>query len=78
MVLMPGFAVDSHPQKKKIIEGILAGRPVRDIARSVVPQIAFCAVQRYKANVIKPTLARAGESEKLLAKQGDTCFTQFQ
>lgn len=63
---MPGFAVDSHPQKDKIIEGILAGRTVREIARSVVPQIAYCAVQRYKANVVKPVLARAEETDRIL------------
>ncbi len=63
---MPGFSVDAHPQKSKIVEGILAGKSVRDIAAGVSPRIAYCAVQRYKVNVIKPILTRAEESSRVL------------
>ncbi len=63
---MPGFTVDSHPEKRKIIEGILAGRSVREISVSVVPHLAHCAVQRYKAKVINPLVARAAENDRIL------------
>ena len=53
------FLVDSHPEKQKIVDGILAGKSVRAVAKSVVPPMEFNAIQRYKVSVIKPLLARA-------------------
>lgn len=73
---MPDFVVDKHPQKKKIIQLILSGTPVRQIAEMVVPHVPHSAVQRYKTNVIKPMLANAEESSRILNTQithlGDT------
>jgi hypothetical protein len=55
---MPAFAVDLHPEKKRIIDELILGRPVRNIADSVVPRLPFSVIQRYKTIVIKPMLAR--------------------
>lgn len=63
---MPGFAVEEHPQKQKIIDGLLAGRSTRAIADSIVPPVSFSAIQRYKVNVIKPMLERAEQSNRIL------------
>ena len=63
---MPGFAVDTHPQKQKIIDGILSGMTTRAISSFVVPPIPHSAVQRYKVSVIKPMLERASVSERIL------------
>src|SRR5579863_4664572 len=62
------FLVDQHPEKQKIIDGILSGRSVRAIARSVNPPIEFNAIQRYKTRVVKPILGRAEETERLLGE----------
>ena len=40
--------IDSHPQRTKIIEGILAGRSVREIANSVSPRVSRDTVWRYR------------------------------
>lgn len=64
-----GFQVENHPEKKKIIEMILAGKPVREIGRSVSPPIEFNAIQRYKSNVLKPVLANAELSSSILIRQ---------
>ena len=63
---MPGFAIDDHPQKQKIIDGILAGLSTRAISASLVPPVSFNAIQRYKVSVIKPMLQRAEESNRIL------------
>ena len=63
---MPISIIEIHPQKAKIVEEILAGRPVREIGRMVVPPVSFQAVQRYKASVVKPILDRAEYNERLL------------
>jgi hypothetical protein len=62
------FIVDQHPEKQKIIDGILSGQSVRAIARSVNPPIEFNAIQRYKARVVRPILGRAEETERLLGE----------
>lgn len=63
---MPGFAVDTHPQKQKIIDGILSGETIRAIASSAVPPLQPMTIQRYKTSVIKPMLERAAVSERIL------------
>ena len=62
------FLVDQHPEKQKIIDGILSGQSVRVIARSVNPPIEFNAIQRYKSRIVKPILGRAEETERLLGE----------
>ena len=65
---MPGFAVDHHPQKAKIIDLILSGMATRTIGSSVVPPIPHSAVQRYKTSIIKPMVQRAAVSERILTE----------
>jgi hypothetical protein len=62
------FLVDQHPEKQKIIDGILSGQSVRAIARSVNPPIEFNAIQRYKTRIVRPILARAEENERLMGE----------
>ncbi len=59
------YAVDSHPQKQLIIDGILAGRSPRSIASSLAPPIHFNAIQRYRANVVRPLL-KSGETATIV------------
>ncbi len=61
-----GFTVENHPQKAKIIEGLLAGTALRTLGSSVVPPVSHAALDRYKHSVIKPMLARAEESGYIL------------
>jgi hypothetical protein len=66
---MPGFAIETHPQKAKIVDWILAGHSTRDIASKTVPPVSFNAIQRYKTNVIKPMLERAEESKRIIGEK---------
>lgn len=66
------YRVDSHPQKNKIVQMIIDGRSVRDIAKAVSPPIDFNAIQRYKVNVIKPVLDRAHDTNRILIGEGQT------
>lgn len=59
-------AVESHPQKKKIIQYILEGKPVRDIARLVSPPLDFNVIQRYRTKVVRPSLANAEAESRIL------------
>jgi hypothetical protein len=63
---MPEFSVDSHPQKAKIIDALLAGTPLRTIGTDVIPHVSHTSLARYKASVIKPMLERAEESKRIL------------
>lgn len=56
---MPGFVIDSHPQKRRIIQQIIDNVPLRIIATSAVPPLPHSAVQRYKSSVVIPMLKRA-------------------
>ncbi len=56
--------LESHPQKKIIVEMILKGFSSRKIGAAVSPQVDFHAVQRYKNSVIKPAASKV-----LLAQQ---------
>lgn len=55
---MPVSAVESHPQRQKIIDGILSGMSVRKVAASISPALDFNVIQRYKHSVVKPVLLR--------------------
>ncbi len=60
------FLVDMHPQKTRIIELLLEKKTVRYIASVISPPISAMAIQRYRAKVFKPTMARADVSAKIL------------
>ena len=68
---MPGFAVDTHPQKQKIIDGILAGKSTRHIADTLQPPVSFAAIQRYKSSVIKPMVREAESLNRVLRANKD-------
>lgn len=58
--------VDSHPQKAKIIEMILAGDSVMKIGRAVDPPLNAMMIQRYRKNVVQPLVARADRTQRIL------------
>lgn len=64
---MPGFAVDTHPEKNKIIELIMAGTPLRTIGAMVNPPLPHTSIQSYKIRVIRPMMARADQTSRLLS-----------
>lgn len=47
-------AVESHPQRKAIVEMLLSGVPLRKIARNVTPELSPMALHRYKRAVLVP------------------------
>lgn len=47
-VAMPGFAVDSHPQRAKIIDMLLQGRSCESISSSIHPRIGHTSIWRYR------------------------------
>lgn len=49
--------VDNHPQKQEIIEGLLAGKSVRSVSRTVNPPIAHSTLSVYRHTI----LARAAK-----------------
>lgn len=63
-------AVETHPEKQKIIDQLLAGRSVRAVARSVAPQVDWSSIQRYKMKIIKPAIERASAGERVLMGEG--------
>jgi hypothetical protein len=52
--------IDTHPQKKKILQALLDGETVRSIAEWAKPAVSVTAIQRYKSSVIKPAIERSG------------------
>lgn len=58
--------IENHPQKQQIIDSLLAGRSLRDIARDTVPQISIMAIQRYRKNVVAPIVRNASLLTKAL------------
>jgi hypothetical protein len=52
-------SIDNHPQRSQIIDAILAGRPVREIASWTRPPMSAMAVQRYRALHVTPALREA-------------------
>lgn len=53
------LAVDSHPQKKAIVEALLARVPLRQIAATLDPPLHFASLQRYKLAVVRPAVKNA-------------------
>lgn len=67
--------IDSHPQKQKIIDAILAGETVRKIAAWAKPPVSFNAIQRYKAAIVKPAIQQSQAVARIInstAKQSLT------
>lgn len=59
-------SIDNHPQKVKIIDRILAGLPVRDVCRGLVPEVSPMTIHRYKANTVKPLLQKMKTNADLI------------
>lgn len=58
--------IENHPQKALIVRRIIEGLTLREICNGVVPRITVMSVHRYKVNKIKPMLANAEESNRIL------------
>jgi hypothetical protein len=54
--------------KQEIIDAILAGRPVREIAASIIPRVSHMALQRFRAKHVAPALQHAMTNSKSLAR----------
>ena len=61
-------AVESHPQRKYIIEALTNGVPLRKLAATLDPPIYFTSLQRYKLAMVKPALRNAHALAQVLAK----------
>jgi hypothetical protein len=62
--------IDSHPQRQRIIDAILAGKSLRDIAGSVTPPVSIMAVQRYRQKTVAPIMANASVLAKVMQENG--------
>lgn len=68
----PGQSIiEKHPQKRLIIDRILAGLPLRTIIKDVVPPVSTMAVQRYKTIVVKPLVAKAEAIDAILVRESE-------
>lgn len=73
MAGVPGQSIiENHPQRRLIIDRILAGLTVRAVIDGVVPPVSAMTVHRYKANVVKPIVAKAEAVDAILVKQNQT------
>src|SRR5689334_8294542 len=78
-----GFLVDTHPQRERIINLLLAGVPSRKISKSVSPYIDHKAIWRYKRdktdqelrNVITSVSSPVRDGETVVGN-GTKCVTQ--
>lgn len=66
---MPTFSIDDHPQRKKIVDALVAGQSVRDIAKWTNPPVSFNSIQRYRAAIVKPAMIQAKALAPILKKQ---------
>jgi hypothetical protein len=63
-------AIDKHPQKQRIIDGLLAGESLRKIAASVTPSVSHVVIQRYRKSVVAPALNNASVLTRVLHQNG--------
>jgi hypothetical protein len=61
-------AVETHPQRKRIIDALLAGQSVRAIAATLDPPMHYTALDRYRREKMQPALRNAAQSAKVLAR----------
>jgi hypothetical protein len=59
-------AIDTHPQREKIIQALLDNEPPKKIAKWVNPPISHVSIWRYRSTRLKPVLKRAVNTAKLL------------
>lgn len=60
--------IETHPERPRIDEAILAGLSVRKVAASVSPPLSHTAVQRYKNTVLRPAMRRELAIAKVLGQ----------
>ncbi len=60
------WGIETHPQRTKVIDALIAGESVRSIASWCDPPIHYMSLQRYRAKVVLPALRRAGTATKVL------------
>ncbi len=52
-------SVESHPQKQEIIDSLLSGKTLKQIAVTLSPPLSVMALCRYRKAIIRPTLQKA-------------------
>lgn len=65
--------VSQHPQKQRVIDGILAGESIRDIAASVSPPLSRAAVARFRQAVVAPAVKQSFHKLNELKRMRDEC-----
>jgi hypothetical protein len=60
--------IESHPQKKRIIQALLDGQSVRNIAAWTKPPVSYLAIQRYKSSIVQPAVERSGSRVNNLSR----------
>jgi hypothetical protein len=63
---MAAPAIESHPQKQRIVDAILAGDSIDTIAAWCDPPLHRTTIARYKRDRVAPALRKQGESAKVL------------
>jgi hypothetical protein len=61
-------SIEQHPQRQMIVDAVLAGRPVREVAASTIPRISHLSLQRFRSQHILPALQHAATNTKYLAR----------
>jgi hypothetical protein len=59
-------AIDTHPQRDKILEALLNNESPQSIAKWINPPINHTSIWRYRRNRIEPKLKQAAETAKTL------------
>lgn len=62
----PSYSIEDHPQKDLIVKRIIEGLPSRKVVSGIMPAVSHSTVQRYKVNIIKPIIARAAETDRIV------------
>lgn len=65
---MPRNSIEEHPQRKKIVDAIVAGQSVRDISKWTNPRVSHSVVHRYKAAIVRPAMIHAQKIAPILKK----------
>lgn len=50
--------IEDHPQRKAIVDALLAGESIRRIASRISPPVSPAAVQRYRASIVAPAIRK--------------------
>lgn len=70
--------LERHPQRQQIIDAILAGTPLRNIAATVDPPLHYSTLSRFRSTLVSSVASRIharGESAKAIKTMADGATT---